>query len=69
MTDQRMKARDKTVRKMTKDGQQSRDAPGSAGRKKKQAAKFCTEEQSAGEGKLLEKERHLSTSRGDSRKD
>ena len=48
MTDQRMKARDKTVRKMTKDGQQSRDAPGSDGRKKKQAAKFRIQEQSAG---------------------
>lgn len=141
MADQRMKARDKTVQKMTKDGlveenladnstvrvssragdmklerknhlgsdermgssrhaQQSRDAPVSgrrknrnfhgseedvgardamenapdgtdlsAGRKKKQAGKFRTQEQSAGEGKLLEKERHLSTSRGDSRKD
>lgn len=69
MEDQRMKVRDKTVQKMTKDGQQSRDAPGSDRRKKKQAAKFRTEEQSAGEGKLLEKERHLSTSRGDSRKD
>ena len=141
MADQRMKARDKTVQKMTKDGlveenladnstvrvssragdiklkrknhlgsdermgssrhaQRSRDAPVSgrrknrnfhgseedvgardamenapdgtdlsASRKKKQAAKFQTQEQSAGEGKLLEKERHLSTSRGDSRKD
>ena len=69
MIDQRMKARDKTVRKMTKDGQQSRDAPVSGSRKKKQAAKFRIQEQSAGEGKLLEKERHLSTSRGDSRKD
>ncbi|MDO4647001.1 MAG: peptidoglycan DD-metalloendopeptidase family protein [Eubacteriales bacterium] len=38
-------------------------------RKKKQAEKFHTKEKNAGEGKLLEKERQLSVSRGDARKD
>lgn len=110
MAGQRMKARGKTVQKMTKNGlveenlaenstvrvsnragemklerknhlgaderidsshyiQQSRDAPVSGIRKKKQAAKLQTQKQRVGEGKFLEKERHLSTSRGDSRKD
>ena len=60
MTDQRMKARDKTVRKMTKDGLVEENlAENSTVRVSSRA----------GEGKLLEKERHLSTSRGDSRKD
>ena len=138
MAEQRMKARDKTVQKMTRDGlvqenladnstvrvskragdiklerkdhlgaderldsgraaAQSRDAParkrkrgnfhtdnedegaGSAmenGRdpalsstQRKNAAKYRTREERAGEGKLQEKERQLSTSRGDSRKE
>ena len=60
MAEQRIKARDKTVRKMTKDGLVE-----------KNLAENSTVRVSsrAGEGKLLEKERHLSTSRGDSRKD
>lgn len=49
--------------------QQSRDAPVTGRRKKKQAAKLQTQKQRVGEGKFLEKERHLSASRGDSRKD
>ena len=60
MTNQRMKARDKTVRKMTKDGLVEENlAENSTVRVSSRA----------GEGKLLEKERHLSTSRGDSRRD